>query len=149
MSGVVLADEAAMVTKTSDAAEAPYVWKSASCDLGEYSLTVLTKAATGNARLYFVFRGFAETVRMLEDKGSLPLEIKNTRSLGMTFTDREGATWAFQPKRNKATCQLTLKKQGNELKLWGKCEKLTPKSEEESFASTISITENEAIRCTL
>lgn len=142
-----------IVARTNDRDDVPYRWSGAICTMGESDVVIQTnrRAARegGGGGLHFVFRNFRAAIVALTDR-TLTMEVTSTRTMGMTFTDREQTVWAFQPSRNRARCFLRFRKGGKRgLTVWGSCAKLLPRDARETFTNHIEIAEASPLRCEL
>lgn len=138
-----------LTLKTDDRNEEAYRWDKTTCTVGASDLSIYTPKAADGSQVHFYFRNRAAYLEALTTSDE-KLEVKTTKMLGLTFQDREGTVWAFQPTRNNAFCNLNFKKSADgELSLWGKCDKLTPKDPSESFSQAINIAEESPLKCRL
>lgn len=138
-----------LVVTTQDTSEKPYRWSDVRCILGKSDLSIASVSKEDEpGQVHFYFRNLSTFLKSLHSTTPTELNVKSTDLMGLTFQDRMGTVFAFQPKRNQAQCQLQMKKtdEGG-LVLWGKCLKLLPRND--SFFQDIEISEQAPLKCQL
>jgi len=140
-----------VVMTTSDTHDSPYAWSESQCKAGESDLVLSAESPEARAgKIKLVFRNIIKDLGLLKTDEPMHMTFASTRELIASFTDREETTWIFNPKRNRATCDLTLQKDAKGiLSLWGSCHKLTPKDPEESFSVGVRISDKNPLTCDL